>query len=178
MPNKFTYQVIKDTTEHTVIKLTGSFDGSTNEDNAHRIQANTLYGALDANNVPLRSHLSLSNTAKPYYGLTVNRVWYDTWPYEGDVELYWTSDDPQTILLMNGNGEYDGNGNWVTIPNPNTAIANTNGDIGIKSRLAPNCNTSSYTIVIELRKLNEYYQRGQFNDPAAFNYPPYGLTPN
>ena len=41
MPNKFTYQVVKDTTEHAVIKITGSFDGSENEDNAHRIQANT-----------------------------------------------------------------------------------------------------------------------------------------
>lgn len=177
MANKFSYQVLKDDTQHAIIKLTGSFDGQVNEDNAHRIQANTLYGALDANNVPLGSHLSVSNTAKPYYGLTVFRCWYDTWPYEGDIELYWNSDDPQPIFLLNGNGEYDGNGNWVSIKNPNINIANTNGDIGIKSRLAPNCNTSSYTIVLELRKDNAYYQRGQFNDPAAFNYPPYGLTP-
>jgi hypothetical protein len=35
----------------------------------------------------------------------------------------------------------------------------------------------SYTMVIELRKNNAHYQRGQFNDPAAFNYPPYGLKP-
>lgn len=178
MPNKYTYQVLKDDTQHAIIKLTGWFDNTGEEDNAHRIQANTLYGALDANNVPLRSHLSLSNTAKPYYGLTVNRVWYDTWPYEGDVTMYWTSDDPQPILLMNGNGEYDGNGNWITIKNPDPTIANTTGDIGIKTRLQPNCNACSYTIIVELRKLNEYYQRGQFNDPAAFNYTPYGLTPN
>jgi hypothetical protein len=36
---------------------------------------------------------------------------------------------------------------------------------------------TSYTIVMELRKDNAHYQRGQFNDPAAFNYPPFGLTP-
>jgi hypothetical protein len=36
---------------------------------------------------------------------------------------------------------------------------------------------NSYTIIMELRKHNEYYSRGQFKDPAAFNYKPYGLTP-
>jgi hypothetical protein len=35
----------------------------------------------------------------------------------------------------------------------------------------------SYTMVIELRKENEYYQRGQFNDPAAFNYGNYSIDP-
>ena len=45
MANSFTYQVIKDTTEHVVIKLTASFDGSGQESNTSRIQANSLYGA-------------------------------------------------------------------------------------------------------------------------------------
>jgi hypothetical protein len=36
---------------------------------------------------------------------------------------------------------------------------------------------SSYTIIMELRKHNEYYQRGQLNDPAAFNYGEYALKP-
>ena len=44
MANAFTYQVIKDTTEHTVIKLTGKFDGTGQEDNNRRITANTLSG--------------------------------------------------------------------------------------------------------------------------------------
>jgi hypothetical protein len=33
-------------------------------------------------------------------------------------------------------------------------------------------NGDSYTIILELRKDNAHYQRGQFNDPAAFNYGP------
>ena len=49
MANAYTYQVIKDTTEHAVIKLTASFDGSGQESNVARVQANTLYGALNAN---------------------------------------------------------------------------------------------------------------------------------
>ena len=49
MSNSFTYQVIKDTTEHAIIKLTASFDGSGQESNNSRIAANTLYGALATN---------------------------------------------------------------------------------------------------------------------------------
>jgi len=180
MPNKFTYQVLKDDTQHAIIKLTADFDGSGQENNVARIAANTLYGALDANNVPLRTSLSVSNTAKPYYGLSVYRIWYDTDTATGDIQLYWSNTTSAQanagfpIMFMQGNGEYDGNGNWITIKNP-SITSYTNGDIGICSRgqLA----NSSYTIIMELRKENEYYQRGQFNDPAAFNYGAYALKP-
>jgi hypothetical protein len=182
MANIFSYQVLKDDTQMAVIKLTGVFDGSGQEENLVRIQANTLSGALDANNVPLRTSLSVSNTAKPYYGLTLNRCWYDTDTGSGSVELYWRAnnspnaapDEGIPILFMQGNGEYDGNGNWITIKNPNVT-ANTNGDISIHTR--GQIANASYTIILELRKENEYYQRGQFNDPAAFNYGPYNITP-
>ena len=43
MGNSYTSQIIKDTTEHVVIKITASFDGTGQESNAVRIQANTLY---------------------------------------------------------------------------------------------------------------------------------------
>lgn len=172
MANEFTYQVIKDTTEHAVIKLTGKFDGTGQEDNAARIQANTLYGALDANN----NLLVTGNTAKPYYGTTVHRIWYDTLnATTADVELYWRATTSNTIMFLSGNGEYDGAGNWVTINNPIVGAAGCTGDIGVRTRgMAAN---NSYTIMIELRKQNEYYQRGQFNDPAAFNYGAYSLKP-
>lgn len=172
MANAFTYQVIKDTTEHAVIKITGYFDGSGQESNVARIQANTLYGALDANNVPLRSVLSQSNTAKPYYGLALNRLWYDC-AAGGDVQLYWKADTNVCLMNLNGNGEFDGMGNWTTIPN-NAGTGKT-GDIGVITRgMAAN---DSYTMIIELRKENEYYQRGQFNDPAAFNFGEYSMRP-
>jgi hypothetical protein len=175
MANEFTYQVLKDTTEHTVIKLTGKWDTNSQEDNPHRISANSLYGALNTNN----TLLSGSGTAKPYYGLTVHRIWYDTVnATASDIELYWNANPTITLMMLSGNSEYDGAGNWVTIPNSAygaEGVTDCNGDIGIKTRgYAAN---NSYTIVIELRKQNEYYQRGQFNDPAAFNYPPYNLKP-
>jgi hypothetical protein len=172
MANAFTYQVIKDTTEHAVIKLTGKFDGSGQEDNAARIQANTLYGAMDANN----NLLINGNTAKPYYGVSTHRIWYDTVNGSGgDVELYWNATTPITMVFLSGNGEYDGAGNWVTMPNNAKGTPGCMGDIGLRTRgMVAN---SSYTIIMELRKHNEYYQRGQLNDPAAFNYGEYALKP-
>ena len=174
MANAFTYQVIKDTTERAVIKLTGKFDGSGQEDNASRISANTLYGALNANTTP--GLLVNGGSALPYYNLSIHRLWYDCVnPTSADVELYWNASTTLTALLLSGTYEYDGNSNWVTIPNLARGTAGCNGDIGIRTRgMAAN---NSYTIILEVRKDNAMYQRGQFNDPAAFNYPPYNVTP-
>lgn len=173
MSNVFTYQVIKDTTEHSVIKLTGSFDGTGQESNAIRIQANSLYGALDSSKANLLS--SVANTGPlSFYGLSVHRIWYDC-AVSGDIQLYWNADTPKTLMFLNGNGEYDGAGNWVTIPNDAKGTANCKGDIGIVSRgMVAN---DSYTIIVELRKDNAMYQRGQITEPSAFNYTPYGVRP-
>jgi hypothetical protein len=176
MANEFTYQVLKDTTEHAVIKLTGKWDSASQEDNPHRISANSLYGALNTDN----GLLSVSGSALPYYGLTIHRIWYDTYNGAGgDLELYWNANPTVTLMLLSGNSEYDGAGNWVTISNAAygaPGVSECNGDIGIKTR-GYSANTS-YTIVLELRKQNEYYQRGQLNDPAAFNYGVYSITPH
>jgi hypothetical protein len=173
MSNSFTYQVMKDTTEHAVIKLTGSFDGTGQEANAVRIQANTLYGALDSSKANLLS--SSANTgALSFYGLSVYRVWYDC-STDGDVQLYWNAATPIPLMYLNGNGEYDSAGNWITISNNSKGTTGSKGDIGVVTRgMVAN---SSYTIILELRKDNEHYQRGQMNDPAAFNYPPYSIRP-
>jgi hypothetical protein len=175
MANVFTYQILRDTTEHTTIKLTGLFSGSDGqESNVVRIQANSLYGAMDSN----RTHnlVDPANTgALPYYGLYINRLWYDCPAGNGNVELFWNADIPRTIFQLNGNAEYDGQGNWIVIPNDSRGTANSKGDIGIVTRgmEANDC----YTLVVELRKDNTDYQRGQFNDPAAFNYTPYNILP-
>lgn len=172
MANQFTYQVIKDTTEHAVIKLTGKFDGTSQEDNPNRIAANTLSGALNTDG----TLLSLGGDAKDYYNLSIHRLWYDCVnAVSSDVELYWNANPTVTAMLLSGTYEYDGQSNWVTIPNQARGSLGCDGNIGIKTRgMVAN---SSYTIIIELRKDNADYQRGQFTEPGAFNYPPYGITP-
>lgn len=182
MANQYSYQVLKDDTQHAVIKITGAFDGSGQEDNVKRIVANSLYGALATNGFPIANvYGGSANTPLSYHGLYLNRAWYDVDTAVGDVQLYWANTDVGVtanagipIIFLQGNGEYDGAGNWITIKNP-TVTANNNGDIAICTR-GQQAN-ASYTIILELRKDNAHYQRGQFNDPAAFNYPPYGLRP-
>lgn len=181
MANKFSYQVLKDDTQHAVVKLTGEFDGSGQENNVYRIAANTLSGALATNGfLVANSQGGAANTTLAYYGLTIHRVWYDSDTASGDVQLYWSNtnsslaSDGTPIMFIQGNGEYDGNGNWITIKNP-IVNANNNGDIAICSR--GQVANASYTIILELRKDNQYYQRGQFNDPAAFNYGSYSIRP-
>ena len=177
MANVYTYQVLRDTTEKTTIKLTAMFDGSGQEANNARIQANTYYGALDANGVPLWSSLSLSNTALPYYEMSISRVGYNIASRQlGYVQLFWYGAgggaNNSTILNLDLCGEYSEDQGVVSLKN--NAISPT-GDIGINTvGFQANC---AYTLILELRKNNAMYQRGQFNDPAAFNYNPYNLKP-
>ena len=179
MANIYTYQIMKDTTEHCVIKLTASFDGTGQESNTARIQANSLYGALATNGYFVaNSQGGSANTALSYYNLQLNRLWYDC-AAGGDVQLFWScgadSANQKPLIVMNGNGEYDAMGNWITITNNAYPNANCKGDIGLVTRgMAAN---DSYTMVLELRKDNAYYQRGQLSDPAAFNYGPYSIKP-
>jgi len=174
MANSFTYQVLKDTTEHVIIKLTGRFETDNQEDNPNRISANSFSGALNTDG----GLLSVSGTPLDYYGLTVHRIWYDTVNSSAsDIELYWNANPVYSLMMLSGNSEYDGAGNWITIPNAAKAASATdcNGDIGIRTRGYGANN--SYTIVMELRKQNEYFERGQLTDPGAFNAGDYSLRP-
>lgn len=175
MANTYGINVLKDENQHAVIKLTAKFDGSGQESNTARIVANSLNHALATNGYPVANVWGGSaNTTLPYYGLSVYRIWYDC-STTGDVELTWSATSSNTIMFLNSNGEYDGAGNWISIPNPTAGAAGSNGNIGITTRgMVAN---DSYTIIVELRKDNAYYSRGQFNDPAAFNYSPYGMKP-
>ena len=178
MANLYTYQVLRDTTEKTVIKLTANFDGSGQESNNYRITANSLFGALDANNVPLRTAMSLSNTALPFYGLSVSRIGYNIASQQkGYAELYWAAVNPANntpIMNMDLCGEYSESQGMVAITNN---APGATGDIGVRTFGMGAIANTAYTMFLELRKPNEYYQRGQFNDPAAFNYGAYKLTP-
>jgi hypothetical protein len=177
MSNNYTYEVLKDTTQKAVIKLTANFDGSGQEANSYRIQANTLYGALATNGYLLANTQGGSaNTPLSYYGITISRIGYNIASQQkGYVELSWTAaNTAQSVPIFNMDlcGQYSEEQGMVTI---NNNAPNATGDIGVFTYgLVANC---AYTLIVELRKDNAYYQRGQFNDPAAFNAPPYNLKP-
>jgi len=201
MANKFTYQVLRDTTTDTVIKLTGVFDGSGQEINNTRIQANSLSNALATNGyLVANSQGGASNTALSYYDLQLTGLkYYVNMPFtstsansQGSVELFWNGAgstpaaqyaNSASIFHLNSSGEFGLGEQLPSINNNSGSLANGyivtanvgNGDIGVYTQgAAANC---SYTLIIALRKNNAMYQRGQFNDPAAFNYKPYNITP-
>jgi len=184
MANKFTYQVLRDTQTDSVIKITAAFDGSGQEANGSRIQANTLSFALDANGAQLHSSQSLSNTALSYYDLQLTGLkYYVNFPTSnvGGVEIYWNGGganfnaqyaNSSTIFHLNLQGEF---GLGEQLPSILNNAVGGNGDIGIMTTGAtPN---SAYTLIVTLRKNNAMYARGQFQEPAAFNYGAYKLTP-
>jgi hypothetical protein len=191
MANKFTYQVLRDTTTDAVIKLTGTFDGSSgNESNVSRISANTLSNAL-ANNGLLLSTQN-ANTALPYYDLQLTGLkYYVNFPVSspiGSVELFWSGNNTgtaassyansSTIFHLQGQGEFGLGEQLPSITNNSgTGAANTvgNGDLGVATQGATA--NASYTLVVSVRKNNAMYQRGQLSDPAAFNYGQYSLKP-
>jgi len=195
MSNKFTYQVLRDTQTDSVIKLTGVFDGTSGQEmNLSRIQANTLSNALATNSYLLANSTSqFANTPLPYYDLQITGVkYYVNFPTSavGGVELFWSGNNATgsfasgyansaTIFHLNLQGEF-GLGEQLPsiLNNSGDGIrANTigNGDIGIQT--TGGTANSAYTLIISLRKNNAMYQRGQFNEPSAFNYKPYGVTP-
>ena len=187
MANKFTYQVLRDTTTDAVIKLTGTFDGSGNEANNQRIQANTLYGALATNGYPVANTQvgGIANTPLSLYNVQLTGCKYfinfpATTPL-GSVELFWNGGgataaaqyaNSATIFHLNAQGEF---GLGEQLPAIYNNASGGNGDIGVYTQ--GGSANSAYTLIITLRKDNGQYQRGQFNDPAAFNYKPYGVTP-
>ena len=191
MANKFTYQVLRDSNTDSVIKITGVFDGSGQELNVSRISANTLSGALATNGyLVANTQGGAANTPLSYYDLQLTGIKYlVNFPTTnvGGVELFWSGAgnspaaqyaNSATIFHMNLQGEYGLGEQLPSILNNSGlgVVANTGvGDIGVQT--TGGTANSAYTLILTLRKNNAMYQRGQFNDPAAFNYKPYGVTP-
>jgi len=200
MANRFTYQVLRDTTIDSVIKVTGVFDGSGQEANSSRIQANSLANALATNGyLVANTQGGSANTPLSYYDIQLTGLkYYVNFPSStaggsiGGVEIFWSGAgsnftnqyaNSSTIFHLNGQGEFGLGEQLPSIVNNSGAnsnnfiiSANTGiGDLGITT-VGATAN-SSYTLIISLRKNNAMYQRGQFNDPAAFNYGNYSLKP-
>jgi len=193
MSNKFTYQVLRDTQTDAIIKLTGVFDGASGAElNVSRIAANSLYGALATNGyLVANTNGGSANTTLSYYDLQLTGVkYYVNFPTTnvGGVEIFWSGAgstataqyaNSATIFHLNLQGEFGLGEQLPSILNNSGDGIHANtvgiGDIGIQT--TGGTANSAYTLIITLRKNNAMYQRGQFNEPAAFNYKPYNLVP-
>ena len=167
--------VIIDTTKRAVIKRVGIFDSSGGDEAQNvLLDPRTLSGVLDANGNLWQS----GNTLPAGFGgcLTLKRIVYNVDAEVGHLQLKWEGNNAandKTIWAFGvGAGDTNPNDNlpviWNNSPNPT-------GNIVVKT-VGTTAN-AAYTVILEVHKDGRYFQAGQFNDPAAFNYPPYGITP-
>jgi len=167
-------QILVDTTKRTVIKRVGIFDSAGgNENLTVIIDPRTLSGALNANNLPYQA----GNTTAPGFAnsaFTISRVIYNVDAEVGHLQLKWQGTSSDATIFALGVGSGDTNPQYQLPAIPNNAVGPT-GNVTITT--AGTTGNAAYTLIIELHKNNQFYSSGQFTDPAAFNYPPYGVTP-
>lgn len=162
-------QVLIDTTRRTVIKRVGILDS--NENQTVMLDPKSLSGVLDANG----ALWTTGNTLPSGFGansLSIKRIIYNVDAEVGHLQLKWqgdiTSNDKTIVALGVGSGDTNPNDNLPVITN------NANQPTGnITIQTVGTTANAAYTLIIELHKNGSYFQSGQFNDPAAFNYPPY-----
>ena len=167
-------QILVDTTKRTVIKRIGIFDtAGGNEALTVVIDPRSLSGALNANNLAYQT----GNTVASGFAnsaFTISRVLYNVDAEVGHLQLKWQGTTSDATIYALGVGSGDTNPQYQLPAIPNNATGPT-GNVTIVT--AGTTGNASYTLIIELHKNNQYYSSGQFTDPAAFNYPPYGVTP-
>lgn len=164
-------QILIDTNKRTVIKRIGVIDSDENQ--TVIIDPRALAFALNANNQPYQT----GNTTPAGFAnsaFTVSRVLASVDAEVGHLQLKWQGTTSDATIVACGVGFFDSNPQYQLPAIPNNAVGPT-GNVVIKT-VGTTAN-AAYTVIIELHKDNRFYSAGQFQDPAAFNYPPYGVTP-
>ncbi len=167
-------QILVDTNKRTVIKRVGIFDAAGgNEALTVVIDPRSLSYALNANGQPYQT----GNTTAPGFAnsaFTISRVVYNVDSEVGHLQLKWQGTTSDATIVALGVGAGDTNPQYQLPAIPNNAVGPT-GNVTITT--VGTTGNAAYTLIIELHKNSQYYSSGQFQDPAAFNYPPYGVTP-
>lgn len=167
-------QILVDTTKRTVIKRVGIFDAAGgNEALTVVIDPRALSGALNANGALYQTG-NTTATGFANSAFTISRVLYNVDAEIGHLQLKWQGTTADATIYALGVGAGDTNPQYQLPAIINNATGPT-GNVTITT-VGTTAN-AAYTLIIELHKNNQYYSSGQFTDPAAFNYPPFGVTP-
>jgi len=164
-------QTIVDTNSRVVIKRVGIIDSDENE--TVIIEPLKLFGVLNANG----AYYQTGNTTPAGFAnsaFTISRILAHVDAEVGHVQLKWQGTTSSATAYAFGVGFHDTNPGYQMPTVKNNAVGPT-GNLTV--RTVGTTSNACYTITIELHKNGAYYDRGQLTDPAAFNYPPYGLTP-
>lgn len=164
-------QILVDTNKRTVIKRVGIIDSDESE--TVFIEPLKLFGALNANG----AYYKTGNTTSPGFAnsaFTISRVLTSVDAEVGHLQIKWEGTSSSMTAFAFGVGTTDTNPAYQ-LPSINNNAVGPTGNLTIKS-VGTTAN-AAYTIIIELHKNSAYYDKGQLTDPAAFNYPPYSITP-
>ena len=164
-------QILIDTNKRTVIKRIGIIDSDENQ--TVIIDPRSLAFALNANNQPYQTGNTVA-TGFANSAFTISRVLYNVDAEVGHLQLKWQGTTSDATIVASGVGYFDSNPQYQLPAIPNNAVGPT-GNVVIKT-VGTTAN-AAYTVIIEVHKDSRFYSAGQFQDPAAFNYPPYGVTP-
>ena len=163
-------QILIDTNKRTVIKRIGVLDSDENE--TVFIDPRALAFALNANGAVYQTGNTVA-TGFANSAFTISRILASVDAEVGHLQLKWQGSNAKTIVAY-GVGYHDSNPQYQLPSLPNDATG-PSGNVTIKT-VGTTAN-AAYTVIIELHKNNQFYSSGQFQDPAAVNYPPYGVTP-
>jgi hypothetical protein len=167
-------QILIDTHKRTVIKRIGIFDSAGGDEvSTVIIDPRTLAYALNANNQPYQTGNTVA-TGFANSAFTISRVIASVDAEVGHLQLSWQGTTGSSTIYALGVGAIDTNPQYQLPVISNNASGPT-GNVLIRTQ--GTTANGAYTLIIELHKNGQYYSGGQFQDPAAFNYPPYGVTP-
>ena len=164
-----TTQILIDTHKRTVIKRIGLIDSDESE--TVIIDPRALAFALNANNQPYQT----GNTVAAGFNagaFTISRVLASVDAEVGHLQIKWQDNGTGRSALAYGVGYHDSNPQYQLPVITNNAPGTPTGNVTLKT-VGTTAN-AAYTVIIELHKNGQYFSAGQFQDPAAFNYPPYG----
>ena len=164
-------QILIDTHKRTVIKRIGIIDSDELE--TIIIDPRALAFALNANNLPYQTGNTVA-TGFANSAFTISRVIAAVDAEVGHLQLKWQGGSGGNTIYALGVGTLDTNPQYQLPAIGNNAGGPT-GNVTIKT-VGTTAN-AAYTLIIELHKNGQFYSGGQLQDPAAFNYPPYGVTP-
>lgn len=146
-----------DTPKRAVIALHTEFDGSGQETNVLKIDAQMLANAANANNMVMSANVHI----KPVYRTTIKGISYNCGLSAGHIKIHWDGQGSNSnviaMLASKTQGSILGDSSDMVIENQNAnnfyynpATSNSNGDILITSSGAQA--NDSYSIWIDLRK--------------------------
>lgn len=154
-------EVLVDTNKRSLIKIVATGGGDTD---TLLLDVASLKFSLNANS----KILGTGTDRKSKYKTSIKRIFGQGQMADGKVVTLKWQDDNATPIVTFGNGQFDYNfdAEGLTGAIYTANVANATGNIRFS---ATSTTGEAFTLFIDLKKDNGYYDAGQTADPTAFN---------